>query len=252
MEILGIDIGGSAIKGAPVDTETGNLLASRFRIATPEMLKPKEMAQIVEQIAKNFGWDGPIGCGFPSVVRGGVVYTAANIHKKWVGANAQQLFAAATDCPVLVLNDADAAGMAEMAFGAGRGQTGAVIIITIGTGLGVALFTNGQLFPNVELGHIQMDGKDAEWRASDAARKRDKLSWKAWAKRFDAYLNYLEKLFWPDLFILGGGVSKVADKFIPLLTVQAQVVPAKLLNEAGIIGAAMAARSLMRQDRGDR
>ncbi|MBP1693908.1 MAG: ppgK, partial [Chloroflexi bacterium] len=125
MEILGIDIGGSAIKGAPVDTETGNLLASRFRIATPEMLKPKEMAQIVEQIAKNFGWDGPIGCGFPSVVRGGVVYTAANIHKKWVGANAQQLFAAATDCPVLVLNDADAAGMAEMAFGAGRGQTGA-------------------------------------------------------------------------------------------------------------------------------
>jgi polyphosphate glucokinase len=248
MEILGVDIGGSAIKGAPVDTETGNLLAPRFRIATPVSPKPKEMAQMVAQVAENFGWDGPIGCGFPSVIRGGVVYTAANIHKKWEGTNAQQLFSAATDCPVLVLNDADAAGIAEMAFGAGRGQTGAVMIITIGTGLGVALFTNGQLFPNVELGHIQMDGKDAEWRASDAARKRDKLSWKAWAKRFDAYLNYLEMLFWPDLFILGGGVSKEADKFIPLLTVQASIVPAKLLNEAGIIGAALAARSLMRQD----
>ena len=247
MEILGIDIGGSGIKGAPVDTETGKLLAPRFRIPTPELARPKDVAHVVGQLSSNFNWSGPIGCGFPAVVREGVVLTAANIHKKWIGANAQELFSATTGCPVYVLNDADAAGMAEMAFGEGKEQHGAVIIVTIGTGLGTALFTNGRLFPNAELGHIKMDGEDAEWRASDAARKRGKLSWKAWALRFDAYLNYLEDLFWPDLFILGGGVSKESDKFIPLLTVKARVVPAKLLNEAGIIGAAMAAQTYLLQ-----
>lgn len=247
MEILGIDIGGSGIKGAPVDTLTGSLLAPRFRIPTPELPKPKDVAHVVAQVAANFNWNGPIGCGFPGLVRGGVVLTAANIHKKWVGVNAQELFSAATGCPVIVLNDADAAGMAEMAFGEGQDQRGSVIIITIGTGLGSALFYNGQLFPNSELGHLQMDGVDAEWRASDAARKREKLSWKAWSKRFDDYLNYLEFLFSPDLFILGGGISKEMDKYIPLLTVKARVVPAKLLNEAGIVGAALAAQALTRE-----
>jgi polyphosphate glucokinase len=242
MEILGIDVGGSAIKGAPVDTQTGRLLAERLRIPTPEMLKPNAMAEVVHQITRSFNWTGPVGCGFPSAMRDGIVLTAANIHKKWVGANAQQLFSEATGCPVLVLNDADAAGMAEMTFGAGKGQQGSVIIVTIGTGLGIALFTHGQLFPNAELGHLEFHGQDAETRASDAARQREKLSWKKWAGRFDAYLNYLEELFWPDLFILGGGVSKESDKFIHYLTVQARVVPAQLLNEAGIVGAALAAQ----------
>jgi polyphosphate glucokinase len=226
MEILGIDIGGSAIKGAPVETQTGRLITERMRIPTPEALKPSAMAEVIAQIAQSFKWTGPIGCGFPSAVQGGVILTAANIHKKWVGVNAQQIFAETTGCPVLVLNDADAAGMAEMTFGAGRGQDGSVIIVTIGTGLGIALFTHGQLFPNAELGHLEFNGKDAESRASDA------------------YLNYLEKLFWPDMFILGGGVSKDSEKFIPFLTVQARVVPAQLLNEAGIVGAALAAQAL--------
>ncbi len=246
MEILGIDVGGSAIKGAPVDTLTGTMLAGRVRIPTPEILKPRAMADVVAQIARAFNWTGPIGCGFPSALRDGVVLTAANIHKKWIGVNADQLFSEATGCPVIVLNDADAAGMAEMAFGAGRVERGTVIIVTIGTGLGTALFTNGHLFPNAELGHVELNGFDAETCASDAARKRDKLSWKQWAKRFDIYLNYLEGLFWPDLFILGGGISKESDKYIPLLTVQARVVAAQLLNEAGIIGAALAAQGLVK------
>jgi polyphosphate glucokinase len=245
MDILGIDVGGSAIKGAPVDTQTGTMLRERLRIPTPEALKPKAMAEVVAQIAKTFDWTGPIGCGFPAALRGGIVLTAANIHKKWINTSAEQLFGEATGCPVVVLNDADAAGLAEMAFGAGRSEHGTVIIVTIGTGLGTALFTNGQLFPNAELGHLQLNGNDAETRASDAARKRDKLSWNQWARRFDIYLNYLEGLFWPDLFILGGGISKVSDKFIPQLTVKARVVPAQLLNEAGIVGAALGAKSLV-------
>lgn len=247
MDILGIDIGGSGIKGAPVDTLSGKLLTPRFRLPTPEGARPKDVAHLVAQVAANFNWTGPIGCGFPSVVRDGVIFSAANIHKKWVGANAQQLLSAVTGCPTLVLNDADAAGLAEMTFGVGQGQKGTVMIITIGTGLGSALFSGGQLVPNTELGHIKMDGQDAEWRASDAARKRDKLSWKAWARRFDEYLNYLEFLFWPDLFILGGGISKETDRYIPLLTVKARVAPASLLNDAGIVGAALAAQALVQE-----
>jgi polyphosphate glucokinase len=246
MQILGIDVGGSGIKGAPVDSETGQLLAERVRIPTPEAARPNDVAQVVAQVVSSFNWKGPVGCGFPAVVRNGVVYTAANIHKKWLGVNAQELFSTAIGCPVVVLNDADAAGMAEMAFGEGREQRGAVMIITIGTGIGSALFSDGKLYPNTELGHIQMDGKDAEWRISDATRKREQLSWKAWARRFDVYLNYMEELFWPDLFILGGGTSKLAEKYIPYLTVKARVVPAKLLNEAGIVGAALAARELIK------
>ena len=242
MHILGIDVGGSGIKAAPVDTETGKFLAERVRVATPVPSRPKAVAEVVAQIVKGLNWQGPIGCGFPSAVHNGVILTAANISKKWIGVDAQELFHQATGCPFAVLNDADAAGMAEMTFGAGKGRMGTVIIVTIGTGLGTALFTNGHLLPNAELGHIELNGKDAELTATDAARKRGKLSWSRWAGNFDAYLNRLEQLLWPDLFILGGGVSKVSEKFIPKLTVKAEVVPALLLNDAGIVGAALAAQ----------
>jgi polyphosphate glucokinase len=244
MEILGIDVGGSGIKGAPVDSVTGDLLAPRYRIPTPQSAKPLPMAEIVAEISRYFSWQGPIGAGFPASIVGGEVQTAANIHKKWIGVNVEDLFSKATGCPVCVLNDADVAGLAEMTFGAGQDRMGVVIIVTIGTGLGTALFTDGYLFPNAELGHLVIDGQEAEWGASDAARKRDKLSWKKWAKRFDRFLGELERLLWPDLFILGGGISKKHEQFIPYLTTRAEVFPAELLNEAGIVGAALAARTL--------
>jgi polyphosphate glucokinase len=241
MEVLGIDIGGSGIKGALVNTETGELLAERCRLPTPEPSKPEPVAEAVAQIASHFDWHGPVGCGFPSALQNGIVVTAANISKKWIGVNAADLFSEITGCPVVVLNDADVAGIAEMKFGAGHGHNGVVLIVTIGTGLGTALFTQGKLLPNAELGHVELNGADAEMWASDAARKRDHLSWKKWVQRFDVYLNYLESLFWPELIILGGGASKKFDKFGGRLTVQAEVVPAQLLNDAGIVGAALAA-----------
>ncbi len=242
MEVLGIDIGGSGIKGAPVDIEKGILLEARFRIPTPNPAKPRPVAKTVAKIVRHFKWEGPVGCGFPAVIRRGVVASAANIHDKWIGTHAQELFSGTTGCPVTMINDADAAGLAEMTFGMGRGRSGTVLLVTIGTGLGTALFTDGHLLPNTELGHIEIDGVDAEQRASDAARKREKLSWKRWAKRFDKYLLTMEHLFSPDLIILGGGVSKKYEYFIPRLSTKAEVVPARLLNEAGIIGAALAAQ----------
>jgi polyphosphate glucokinase len=244
MQIMGIDIGGSGIKGAPVETETGVLLAERLRLPTPEPSKPAAVAKIVGEITRSFNWQGPIGVGFPSVVRGGITYSAANVHRKWIGADAAGLFAQATGCPVLVLNDADAAGIAEMTFGAGRGRMGVVLLITIGTGLGSALFTDGHLVPNTEFGHLQIRGLDAEWRASDAARKREKLSWKQWSARLNEFLQTLEGLFSPDLFILGGGVIKMQDKFVPRLKLRADILPAQLMNDAGIVGAALAAQKL--------
>ena len=240
--ILGIDIGGSGIKGAPVDVDSGTLLAPRFRIPTPDSAKPHPVAETVAQVAHHFTWSGPIGCGFPAIVQAGVVGSAANVHKKWIGVDAQTLFSETCGCPVTVMNDADVAGLAEMSFGAGKGRQGVVLLITIGTGLGSALFTDGHLVPNTELGHLEIDGIDAERRASDAARQRDKLSWKRWAKRFNRYLNTLERLFSPDLLILGGGASKDYQKFLPELQVHCEVLPAQMLNEAGIIGAALAAR----------
>ena len=245
MEILGIDIGGSGIKGAPVDVEQGILTAERYRLPTPEPSKPRLVAETVAEIVHHFDWHGPIGCGFPSVVRNGVVWTASNVHKKWIGTDGATLFREATGCPVRLINDADAAGLAEMQFGAGRGRMGAVIMITIGTGLGVALFTDGHLYPNAELGHIEIRGQDAETRATDAARKREKMSWDKWVLRFDEYLNRIQSLLWPDLIILGGGASKKFDKIIPHLTVNAEVIPAQFLNDAGIVGAALAGRSLL-------
>jgi polyphosphate glucokinase len=245
MEILGIDIGGSGIKGAPVDIATGALLAPRFRIPTPGPAKPGPVAEAVGELVRHFGWDGPVGCGFPAVVRDGMTLTAANVHKKWIGTEAARLITEITGCPACMINDADAAGLAEMTFGAGKDRHGVVLIVTIGTGLGTALFTQGILLPNTEFGHLQIDGEDAEIKASDAARKRDKLSWKRWARRLDRYLRTMEDLVWPDLIILGGGVIKKYEKFIPRLTVQAEVLPAQLLNEAGIVGAALAARPLI-------
>jgi polyphosphate glucokinase len=241
VEYLGIDVGGSGIKGAPVNTETGELLAPRHRIRTPKPAQPEPMAAVVGEIAKFFQWNGGIGIGMPSVVRHGVIGSAANISKKWLGVNAEELFSQATGCPATVINDADAAGIAEMTFGAGRGRTGVVMIITIGTGLGSVIFVNGRMLPNTELGHIEIGGQEAEAFASDAARKREKLSWKKWGKRFNLYLNTLERWFSPDLFIMGGGISNEFDQFRPYLELMTEVVPAQLLNEAGIVGAALAA-----------
>lgn len=247
MKILGIDVGGSGIKGAPVDTKTGLLLAERYRIETPERAKPKDVAKVVKQIAREFHWNGPIGCGFPAVIQRGIARSAANIHASWIGQDVEALFSQYTDCPVRVLNDADAAGLAEMRFGAGQGRTGVVLIITIGTGLGSALFTNGQLVPNTELGHLEINGMDAETHASDAAREREALSWPAWGQRLDVYLHTVTRLFWPDLLIIGGGASKKLPKFAEQLTVTTELLPAQLRNEAGIVGAALFAEMLRRK-----
>lgn len=242
MQVLGIDIGGSGIKGAPVNIETGEMLAERFRIPTPQPAKPKAVAKTMAEIAAFFEWDGPIGCGFPGVAQQGVIRTAANVHKNWVNADAAALFSEKTGCAVSVVNDADAAGLAEMTFGAGKGMKGVVLLVTIGTGLGTSLFSDGILLPNTELGHIEIGGKDAEKIASDAARKREELSWKKWGKRLNTYLTHLEALVWPDLIILGGGVSKKYEKFMPYLNVNAEIVTAETFNHAGIIGAALAGK----------
>jgi polyphosphate glucokinase len=241
MQILGIDIGGSGIKGAPVDTETGKLLAARFRIPTPSPSKPKAVVGVVAEIARHFDWHAPVGCGFPGVIRDGVALTAANIHRSWIETNVADLFASQTGCPVKVLNDADAAGLAEMTFGAGRGRNGTVLVLTLGTGIGSALFNGGHLMPNTEFGHLQIRGKDAEKRASDAARKLEDLSWKDWTKRLDEYLDAMEALLWPDLIVMGGGAVKYYERFAHRLTVRAEVVPAQLGNDAGMVGAALAA-----------
>jgi polyphosphate glucokinase len=247
MQILGIDIGGSGIKGAIVDTSSGSMLTNRVRMPTPQPSTPNQVAHVMAQIVRQFDWQGPIGCGFPAIVQHGVVRSAANIDPTWIGVDAADLFSRETGCPVKVFNDADAAGMAEICFGVGKDMQGTVIVITIGTGLGTALFVDGKLVPNLELGHIEIRGKDAEKRASDAARQRKKLSWKSWAKRFDEYLKRLVELVNPDLIVLGGGASRKIDRFLPHLTVTTPVVQAQFLNEAGIIGAAL----LAEQHRGD-
>lgn len=242
MEILGIDVGGSGIKGALVNTKKGKLITDRYRLRTPSSRKPIPIARAVAKVAYHFSWQGPIGCGFPTVIHNGVAKLHGNLNEKWTNTDIEALLAEHTGCPVTVINDADAAGLAEMNFGAGEGQDGVVIVITIGTGLGTAVFTSGHLVPSTEFGHLEMNCFDAEEQASDAARQREKLSWKEWAKRFDQYLNQLNLLFWPDLIILGGGGSKKFNRFESYLTVPVKVVPAQLLNEAGIVGAALAAK----------
>jgi polyphosphate glucokinase len=242
MQILGIDIGGSGIKGAIVDSSTGDMLTARTRIKTPRGAEPGPMAEEVARIARSFDWNGPIGIGFPAPIKGGTVMMAANISERWIGLNADNFLSKITGCPCTTINDADAAGLAEMAFGAGIGQPGTVIMITLGTGIGSAVFHGGRLLPNTEFGHLEIGGKEAESRASDFARQRDGLSWKKYAKRLNRYLETMEWLFWPNLFIIGGGISKEYDRFLPLLTIETHVVPAQLLNQAGIVGAALAAR----------
>ena len=241
MEILGIDIGASGIKGAPVDTRSGEMTAKRIRVPTPEGAKPEAVSEVVGQLVSRFRWSGPVGCGFPAAVRYGRALTAINISEHWVGESVTELFQEAVGRPVTVINDADAAGLAEMRFGAGRGRAGLVMILTLGTGIGTSLFIDGRLVPNTELGQIEFRGSTAEKRAAAIVRKRQGLSWAKWAQRLDDYLHRMEYYFWPDLMILGGGVSKRCEKFLPLLTVQTEVVAAQMLNNAGIVGAALAA-----------
>jgi len=244
MAVLGIDIGGSGIKGAPVDVKTGAFLEDRIRIPTPTPGSPDQVIEVIRRIVKHFDWQGKIGAGFPGVVRRGVVETAANVSKEWVGTDLAALIKESTGCKAVVLNDADAAGLAEMRFGEGkRYDQDNVLFLTIGTGIGSAFFANGQLWPNTELGHLQVRGKDAEHRAGDGVRKDNDLSWKSWGKRLKEVLKIYDFLFNPDVIILGGGVSKKFKKYRKYLKgINAKVIPAELLNQAGIVGAAMAAK----------
>jgi polyphosphate glucokinase len=241
--VLGIDIGGTGVKAAPVDTVTGQLLADRQKLATPQPATPGAVTEVVAELVKSFGWTGKAGITFPGVVLGGTIRTAANLDHSWIGVQGTDTFGKATGLDVTVLNDADAAGVAEMRFGAGKGEVGVVLMLTLGTGIGSALFIDGILVPNTEFGHIEIHGKDAEKRASEHAREEGDLSWGKWAGRVDKYLEHMEALLSPSLIIIGGGVSKKSDKFLPLLTgIQSRVVPAGMLNDAGIVGAALAAQ----------
>lgn len=240
MNAYGLDIGGSGIKGAPVDLDTGELTADRVRIKTPQPATPEAIVETAAEVISQSGWDGPVGCGFPAVIKDGAAQTAANIDKAAIGFDFQRALEKALDNSVRVVNDADAAGLAEMRWGAGRGVGGTVLMLTLGTGIGSALFVDGQLVPNTELGHIELHGQDAETYAADAARKEEDLKWKEYATRLDEYINAVENLLWPDLIIVGGGISKKSEKFIPRLTARTEVIPAQMLNQAGIAGAALA------------
>lgn len=240
-QAFGVDIGGSGIKGAVVDLETGKLASERFKLLTPLPASPPAVAETVAAVVGHFGWTGPIGCTFPGVVKAGVAHTAANVDTTWIGTNIETIVGAATGLAVSVVNDADAAGVAEATFGAAAGQAGLVIVTTLGTGIGTALLHEGALIPNSELGHLEIDGADAEMSASAAARERQELSWSRWAKNLQRYYETLEALLWPDLFVVGGGVSRKADRFLPLLSIRTPIVPAALRNEAGIVGSALLA-----------
>jgi polyphosphate glucokinase len=242
MHALGIDIGGTGIKAAPVDLETGKFVADRVKIATPQPALPDAVAEIVQKLVSTFSWTGPIGCTFPGVVANGVTRTAANLDQAWIGLDARELLCKSTGQDIRLINDADAAGVAEMTFGAGKGESGTVFMVTFGTGIGSALFVDGILVPNTEFGHVEIRGKDAEERASERAKVANDLSWKHWAKNVNEYLEHIEALVSPQLVLVGGGISKQSDKFLPLLTgLQARVIPAAMHNDAGITGAAMAA-----------
>jgi polyphosphate glucokinase len=240
---FGIDIGGTGIKGAPVDTTTGQLLTERKRILTPQPSTPDAVAKVVAELVADAGWTGSIGATFPAVIKHGVALSAANVDPSWVGTDADKVFTEAVGAgsDVIVLNDADAAGIAEHRFGAAKGVGGLVILLTFGTGIGSALIIDGVLVPNTELGHLELDGHDAETRAAASVRDEHGMSYKKWAKRVNAYMQHVEALFTPDLFVVGGGVSKNADKWVPLLDLRTPVQPAQLLNDAGIVGAAIAA-----------
>jgi polyphosphate glucokinase len=238
MKVLGIDIGGSAIKGAPVDVSTGRLLAGRFKIETPLLLSPSEMADAAAMIAAHFKWKGPIGIGFPGVIHGGTILTSANLDKKFIGCDGIKLFGKATGLPVALINDAAAAGLAEMRFGTGRDFGGKALLLTLGTGVGSVLFFRGSLFP-CELGHLKIHGRDAEKRVAASVKQRKDLSWKRWGERLNKYIGTLEDILWPELIIIGGGISAKHAKFFKFVKSRAKLVPAEFLNEAGIVGAAL-------------
>jgi polyphosphate glucokinase len=239
MKALGIDIGGSALKGAPVDTKTGRLLAPRLRIPTGASLNPSEKAKCVAEMAEHFKWKGPIGIGFPGVIEGSTIWTSANLHPKFVGCDGAKLFGKATGCRIAMINDAAAAGLAEMRFGAGRGVNGKVLILTLGTGVGSCLAYQGVVVP-LELGHFPwVGGKSAEKHVAASVREEKDLPWDEWGERLHDYVKVLEKLFWPELIVIGGGVSSKYKKFFKYIKPRAKLVPAKFLNQAGIVGAAM-------------
>jgi polyphosphate glucokinase len=245
VNVFGVDIGGSGIKGAPADLDRGELAQERHKVLTPQPSEPQAVVKAVQEVVGHFDWKGPVGLTFPGVVVDGHTRTAANVDKGWVDLDAGALFAEALSLPVAVVNDADAAGMAEVAYGAGKGRKGVVLLLTLGTGIGSALFIDGVLVPNTELGHLELHGKDAEKHASSAAKEHHDWSWGQWAEHLDDYFAQVEQLFSPQLIIIGGGVSRKADKFLPLLKpLRAEIVPAQLQNDAGIVGAAMAASRL--------
>ncbi|NBQ55112.1 MAG: ROK family protein [Verrucomicrobia bacterium] len=243
MRSLGIDIGGTGIKGAPVELPSGEILAEHLHLPTPQPATPRAVSAVIQKMVRHFQFTGQVGVGFPGVIRQGVVGTAVNLSPSWVGKNAEKIFKKAVKLQVSVINDADAAGLAEVHHGAGKKEKGTVVLITLGTGIGSAVFIGGELVPNTELGHLPLHGKDAEKTASAKAREKHDWGWKKWSKRVREYLQLVEKLINPDLIIVGGGVSRRAEKWLPRASqgIRAKVVPAKLHNEAGIVGAAMAA-----------
>ncbi len=242
MNIMGIDIGGSGIKGAVVDMDSGELVSERIRLVTPDPSSPKAVAAVVNKLVKQFEYQGPVGVGFPGVIRNGVCYTAANVDADWISTDAAAIFKKVNGNPFYVVNDADAAGLAEVKFGAAKEVPGVVLVFTLGTGIGTAIYNNGVLLPNLEFGHLKIREKDAEKRASSAAKVKKDLSWKEWAGNLQEYLNIMEDLFWPDLIIIGGGISRNHAKFFHLLNTRTKIVPARFYNQAGIIGAALYAQ----------
>ncbi|MGU3500455.1 polyphosphate--glucose phosphotransferase [Mycobacterium sp. C31M] len=245
---FGVDVGGSGIKGGIVDLDTGALVGDRFKLATPQPATPDAVAATVAAVVREFGWTGKLGVTYPGVVTGGVVRTAANVDKGWIGTNAAEIISGVLDGqPVTVLNDADAAGLAEERYGAGKDNTGLIVLLTFGTGIGSAVIHNGVLLPNTEFGHLEVGGKEAEHRAASSVKERKEWNYQRWTEEVTKVLVTVENAIWPDLFIAGGGISRKADRWIPMLKNRTPVVPAALLNTAGIVGAAMAAQGLHQQ-----
>jgi polyphosphate glucokinase len=248
---FGVDIGGTGIKAGLVDTDTGTLTGERVRVPTPRGGEPEAVCALVRDLVTEAGWTGPVGVAFPAVVQHGVALTAANIDRRWIGTDVAAAITAVTGTPTTVLNDADAAGVAEIRHGAGAGVPGVVLLLTLGTGIGSALFTDGTLVPNTEFGHLEIDGHDAETRASEGARERHGLDWRTWAARLEHYLRRVDALVWPDLIVLGGGATKKSDKWLSHLEVRPRLAVAALRNDAGIVGAAMAAAEVSIESRHD-
>lgn len=246
MEILGIDVGGSGIKGAIVNTRKGELVTERYRIPTPKPATPAAVIETIEAVINKFDWHGPVGCGFPAAVKNEIVKTASNIDNSWIGVNASARIEEKTGCPAHLVNDVDAAGFAEAEFGAGKDCCGTIFMAAFGTGIGTAVFHNQQLVPNTELGHIPLRGMAAENYAANSIREKEGLNWEEWGGRVNEYLQLIEALFWPDLIIIGGGVSKNFDEFESYIKIESKIVPAESRNNAGIIGAALAVNSLQR------